>query len=75
MAKTTKEFEWHMQGMITAHKIVKEGGIDALTKEIRMRNMLKVDLWAKKRRCGKARRNDIAKRISQYAFNNPFHDS
>lgn len=48
MAKATKEFEWRMQGMLAAHKIVKEGGLEALDKEIRMRNFLKVDLWAKK---------------------------
>ena len=48
MAKATKEFEWRMQGMLAAHKIVKEGGLEALDKEIRMRNFLKIDLWAKK---------------------------
>lgn len=48
MAKAQKEFESRMQGMLYAHKIVKEQGLDALTKEIKMRNMLKVDLWAKK---------------------------
>lgn len=48
MAKATKEFEWRMQGMLAAHKIVKEGGLEALDKEIRMRNYLKIDLWAKK---------------------------
>lgn len=48
MAKITKEFQWRMEGMLVAHKIVKEQGIEALDKEIRMRNFLKVDLWAKK---------------------------
>lgn len=48
MAKITKEFQWRMEGMLVAHKIVKEQGIEALDKEIRMRNYLKIDLWAKK---------------------------
>lgn len=47
MAKVSKEFQWRMEGMLYAHKIVKEGGIEALDKEIRMRNFLKVDIWAK----------------------------
>lgn len=48
MAKVNKEYQWRMEGMLYAHKIVKEGGIEALDKEIRMRNFLKVDIWAKK---------------------------
>lgn len=48
MAKMGKEFQWRMEGMITAYKIVKESGIEGLEKDIRMRNYLKVDIWAKK---------------------------
>lgn len=48
MAKINKEFQWRMEGMLFSHKIVKEGGIEALEKEIRMRNYLKVDIWAQK---------------------------
>ena len=48
MAKQNKEFEWRMQGMLFAHKIVKEKGLDELTKEIKTRNMLKLDIWADK---------------------------
>jgi hypothetical protein len=48
MAKATKEFQWRMDGILFAHKIVSEGGLEALEKEIRMRNYLKLDLWAKK---------------------------
>lgn len=44
MAKTTKEFEWRMQGMLYALKIAKADGIDALEKDIRMRNFLKSPL-------------------------------
>ena len=39
MSKSDKEFYWRMQGVIYALKIVKEGGIEALEKEIRMRNV------------------------------------
>lgn len=45
MAKATKEFEWRMQGMLYAHKIVKEQGVEALDKEIKMRGRLKLDIW------------------------------
>ena len=48
MAKVNKEYQWRMEGMLYAHKIVKEGGLEALDKEIKMRNFLKVDIWAKK---------------------------
>lgn len=40
MAKADKEFYWRMQGMVYALKIANEGGIEALEKEIRMRNFL-----------------------------------
>ena len=40
MAKSDKEFYWRMQGVVYALKIVKEGGVEALEKEIRMRNFL-----------------------------------
>lgn len=39
MAKQDKEFMLRMQGMIYALKVAKEGGIDALEKEIRLRNI------------------------------------
>lgn len=48
MAKRDKEYEARMQGMLYAHKIVKEKGLDELTKEIKTRNMLKLDIWADK---------------------------
>ncbi len=44
MAKQDKEFYWRMQGLIYALKIVKEGGTEALEKEIRMRNVLSAPL-------------------------------
>lgn len=40
MAKADKEFYWRMQGMVYALKIVKESGVEALEKEMRMRNFL-----------------------------------
>ena len=40
MAKADREFYWRMQGMVYALKIAKEGGTEALEKEIRMRNFL-----------------------------------
>lgn len=48
MAKVNKEYQWRMDGMVYAHKLVKEGGIEALEKDIKMRNFLKVDIWARK---------------------------
>lgn len=48
MAKVNKEYQARMDGMIYAHNVVVEHGIEALTKDIKMRNILKVDLWAKK---------------------------
>ena len=51
MAKITKEFQWRMEGMVAAYKIVEEKGIEELKKELKMRNFLKIDVWAKKRRC------------------------
>ena len=48
MAKLSKEFQWRMEGMVAAYKIVTEKGLDGLKKEMQMRNFLKVDLWAKK---------------------------
>ena len=47
MAKINKEYQARMDGMIYAHNVAKEKGIDALTKEIKMRNILKADLWAR----------------------------
>ena len=48
MAKITKEFQWRMEGMVAAYKIVEEKGIEELKKELKMRNFLKIDVWAKK---------------------------
>ena len=44
MSKPTKEFEWRMQGMLYAYKLAKEQGLDALEKDIRMRNFLRAPL-------------------------------
>ena len=44
MAKRTKEFEWRMQGILYAHKLVKEKGIEALEEDIRMRGFFSVPL-------------------------------
>lgn len=41
MAKTSKEFELRMQGMIAAQNIVKQGGIEALEKDIKYRGLTK----------------------------------
>ncbi len=46
-----------MEGMLFAHKIVKEKGLEALTKEIKMRNILKLDLWARKGEIEEAHNN------------------
>lgn len=48
MAKVDKEYKARMDGMLYALKIAKEKGIEALEKEIRMRNILKLDVWARK---------------------------
>lgn len=47
MAKVNKEYQARMDGMIYAHNVAKEKGIDALTNEIKMRNILRADLWAR----------------------------
>lgn len=44
MAKKDKEFEARMQGMIYAYNIVKEGGMEALEKDLRKRNILSAPL-------------------------------
>lgn len=44
MAKVSKEFEWRMQGMLYAHKIAKEQGVEALEEDIRTRNFLRAPL-------------------------------
>jgi len=44
MAKTSKEFELRMQGMIAAQNIVKQGGIEALEKDIRYRGLTKAPI-------------------------------
>lgn len=41
MARKTKEFELRMQGMAAAYKIVKDGGVEALEKDIRYRGLTK----------------------------------
>lgn len=48
MAKVNREYQSRMEGMLFAHKIVTEKGLDALTKEIKIRNILKMDIWARK---------------------------
>lgn len=40
-----KEFEWRMQGMVYACKKAKEEGIEALEKDMKMRNFLKADIY------------------------------
>lgn len=57
MAKIDKLFQARMEGMLFAHKIVKEKGLEALTKEIKMRNILKLDLWARKGEIEEAHNN------------------
>ena len=49
MKKTNKEFEARMQGMLYAHKIAMERGLDELEKDIKMRGVLKLDIWADKK--------------------------
>ena len=44
MAKRTKEFEWRMQGILYAHKLAKEQGMEALEKDIRMRGFFQAPL-------------------------------
>ena len=43
MGKVDKEFYWRMQGMHHAYQIVKQGGIDALLKDIKKRGLLKCE--------------------------------
>lgn len=38
-----------MQGMLFAHKIAMERGLDELEKEIKLRGILKLDIWADKK--------------------------
>lgn len=49
MKKSNKEFEARMQGMLFAHKIAMERGLDELEKEIKLRGILKLDIWADKK--------------------------
>ena len=44
MAKRDKDFELRMSGMLYAYKIAKEQGMEALEKDIRTRNILKMPL-------------------------------
>lgn len=44
MSKRDKEFEARMQGMIYAYNLVKEGGIEALTADMKKRNFLKAPM-------------------------------
>ena len=49
MKKSNKELEARIQGMLYAHKIAKERGLDELEKEIKLRGILKLDIWADKK--------------------------
>lgn len=44
MAKATREFELRMQGMIAAQRIVSDGGLEALTKDIKYRGLTKAPI-------------------------------
>lgn len=44
MAKVDKEYTWRMQGMIHALEVVRENGIEALAKEVKMRGFTRVPL-------------------------------
>ncbi len=59
MAKVSKEFEWRMQGILYAHKLVKEQGIEALEEDIRMRGFFSVPLAL-----GKAERENFVLNVS-----------
>lgn len=79
MAKVNKEYQARMDGMLFAHKVVKEQGLEALTKEIKMRNILKLDLWARKGEIEEAH-NNIATNCYQtvlvtmlYTLHDTFH--
>ena len=37
MAKADKEYTWRMQGMTHALEVVRENGVEALAKEVKMR--------------------------------------
>jgi hypothetical protein len=50
MAKGDKEFYWRMEGMVYAHKIAKEQGIEALEGEIKARNILKASIEVNRER-------------------------
>lgn len=59
MAKVGKEFEWRMQGILYAHKLAKEQGIEALEEDIRMRGFFSVPLAL-----GKAERENFILNVS-----------
>ena len=44
MAKRDRDYENRMAGYIAAYNMVKKEGIEALEKDLRMRNMLKIDI-------------------------------
>lgn len=44
MGKQDKEYTWRMEGMTYALKVVKEKGVEALEKEIRMRGFFKLPI-------------------------------
>ena len=44
MAKVDKEYTWRMQGMTHALEVVRENGIEALAKEVKMRGFTRVPL-------------------------------
>lgn len=63
MAKRTKEFEWRMQGILYAHKLAKEQGIEALEEDIRMRGFFSVPLAL-----GKAEREKFILNVSSNLY-------
>ena len=72
MAKVNKEYQARMDGMLFAHKIATEKGLDALTKDIKMRNILKLDLWARPEDVEEADRS-IAENVYQTMLTTLFY--
>ena len=65
MAKQDKEFYWRMQGMLYALKMVKEGGIEALEKDIKIRNVLSAPIG-----CSEKQVRELYQIISQNVYTN-----
>ena len=63
MARADREYQWRQEGMLYALKIAKEQGVEALEKEIKMRGILKLDIWAPKDYI-----ETIQKRISENVY-------